>query len=141
MTDRKYFNITLSRDMIAQAYQENESYNSLCFLVGPSASSELPKNFKINEAYLIDGNLNIDYTNDTGYDVDFYIEAGNLKVKFTEDGHTQSIVDLGNVVGPQGPKGEDGVSPTFVLGDGTGGTIEGHLYADYDNPYIPEEGG
>ena len=67
-------------------------------------------------------------------------------------------IDLGNVVGPkgdtgatgaQGPKGdtgaqgnkgdtgakgdkgEPGISPTFTIED------NGHLYADYDNPYTP----
>ena len=39
--------------------------------------------------------------------------------------------------GATGAQGEAGISPTFVLGDGTGGTISGHLYADYDHPYIP----
>lgn len=63
-------------------------------------------------------------------------------------------VDLGNVVGPQGPKGDTGntgaTGPQGPKGD-TGNTgpqgpqgitptfsIEnGHLYADYDNPYTP----
>lgn len=64
-------------------------------------------------------------------------------------------VDLGQVVGPQGPQGlkgdtgaqgpqgvkgatgatgpagKDGISPTFSIEGG-------HLYADYDNPYTPE---
>ena len=69
-----------------------------------------------------------------------------------------ALVDLGNVIGPEGPQGPTGatgaqgpqgptgatgaqgpagISPTFVLGDGTGGTTAGHLYADYDNPYTP----
>lgn len=66
-------------------------------------------------------------------------------------------VDLGNVVGPQGVKGdpgqqgiqgepgpqgvkgdtgprgvqgEPGISPTFTIENG-------HLFADYDNPYTP----
>lgn len=66
-------------------------------------------------------------------------------------------IDLGSVVGPQGPKGDTGdtgpqgpkgdtgatgpegpkgdtgaagISPTFVIQGG-------HLYADYDNPYNP----
>lgn len=66
-------------------------------------------------------------------------------------------VDLGNVVGPQGAKGdtgpqgiqgergpqgvkgdtgprgakgEPGISPTFTIENG-------HLFADYDNPYSP----
>ena len=158
MIDRKYFNVTLSRDMIAQAYQNNESYNAHCFLIGPSYSSNLPEGFLINEATLIDGELSVDYTNNTGYDVEFYIEDGNLKVKFAEGGTVMALVDLGNVIGPQGetgatgpqgpqgetgatgpqgPQGDAGISPTFIMGDGTGGTIAGHLYADYDNPYTP----
>lgn len=32
--------------------------------------------------------------------------------------------------GPQGPKGDNGITPTFSITDG-------HLFADYDNPYIP----
>lgn len=152
MIDRKYFNVTLSRDMIAQAYQNNESYNAHCFLIGPAYSSDLPEGFLINEATLIDGELSVDYTNNTGYDVEFYIEDGNLKVRFTEGGTIMALVDLGNVIGPQGetgatgatgatgpqgPQGDAGISPTFIVGDGTGGTIAGHLYADYDNPYTP----
>lgn len=33
--------------------------------------------------------------------------------------------------GPQGPKGDNGITPTFSITDG-------HLFADYDNPYVPE---
>lgn len=140
---KKYFNITLSRDAIAQAYSQDESYNSMCFLIGP-VSNDLPKGFRITEAKLdTNGHLKIRYTNRTPYQVRFYIEDGELFVEFKEGGIIMALVDLGNVVGPQGPqgiqgvKGDDGISPTFVLGDGTGGTTAGHLYADYDNPYVP----
>ena len=149
---RKYFNVTLSRDMIAQAYADNESYNSHCFLVGPP-SSNLPLGFKIYDATLDEnGHLKIEYENKTPYSVWFYIEGGNLKAKFMEGGIIMALVDLGNVVGPQGPQGvqgetgatgatgpqgPQGISPTFIVGDGTGGTTAGHLYADYDNPYNP----
>lgn len=34
--------------------------------------------------------------------------------------------------GPAGPKGDPGISPTFSIEGG-------NLYADYDNPYTPEE--
>lgn len=34
--------------------------------------------------------------------------------------------------GPQGPQGEAGIAPTFSIENG-------NLYADYDNPYTPEE--
>ena len=43
-------------------------------------------------------------------------------------------VDLGKVVGEKGDTGapgKDGISPTFSIED------NGHLYADYDNPYVP----
>lgn len=160
---KKYFNITLSRDMIAQAYADNESYNSLCFLIGP-ISNNLPDGFVITEAYLDDGELIIEYENKTPYTVSFYIENSFLYARFMKGGIIMALVDLGNVIGPQGatgpqgPQGEtgatgatgpqgpqgpagadgaDGISPTFVLGDGTGGTTAGHLYADYDNPYTP----
>lgn len=128
--------------MIAQAYQNNESYDSLCFLVGP-VNSSLPLGFKIIKAMLDDGNLKIEYVNKTPYQVQFYIEGGELYVKFLEGGKVMALVDLGNVIGPQGPqgiqgvKGDDGITPTFVIGDGTGGTTAGHLYANYDNPYNP----
>lgn len=160
---KKFFNVALHKDMIAQAYLNNESYNSYCFLIGPP-SSTLPHGFKITDVTLKDGDLKIVYANKTGYNVEFYIENGNLFVKFTEGGIIMALVDLGNVIGPQGPQGETGatgatgpqgpqgetgatgpqgpqgvagISPTFVMGDGTGGTTSGHLYADYDHPYVP----
>lgn len=137
--------------MIAQAYHDNESYNSYCFLVGP-VSGNLPTGFVINNVNLVNGNLHIDYENNTPYTVTFYIEDGELYCKFMEGGIVMALVDLGNVVGPQGaagpqgatgpqgetgPQGAAGISPTFIIGDGTGGTTAGHLYADYDNPYTP----
>lgn len=163
MTKYKFINVTLPRTKIAEAYRNNESYNSYCFLVGP-ASNYLPKGFSILDAKLKEGNLMVKYTNNTGEKAEFYIENGHLFLKLTKGGKIMSLVDLGNVIGPQGPQGEtgatgaqgpqgpqgetgatgaqgpagaDGVSPSFVLGDGTGGTIAGHLYADYDNPYTP----
>lgn len=83
-----------------------------------------------------------------------YIENGNLIAEYME-GDNMAKVDLGQVVGPQGPQGpagdtgprgpqgaqgpkgdtgpqgpagENGISPTFSVENG-------HLYADYDNPY------
>ena len=160
MIDRKYFNITLSREMVAQAYVDNESYNSYCFLIGPTGHI-LPDGFEIISAELVEGHLQVEYNNNTGSEAEFYIENGRLFLKLTEGGTVMALVDLGNVMGPQGPTGAtgpqgpqgptgetgatgpqgpagvDGISPTFVLGDGTGGTTAGHLYADYDNPYTP----
>ena len=161
MIDRTFFNVTLSYNMIAQAYADNESHDSYCFLLGP-VSSNLPEGFEIKHVELTnDGHLIVEYENDTGNECRFYIEHGELYVEFKKGGVIMALVDLGNVVGPQGatgatgaqgpqgpqgetgatgaqgPAGADGISPTFVLGDGTGGTTEGHLYADYDHPYVP----
>lgn len=151
MTNRTYFNVTLSLEMIAQAYRDNQSYDSHCFLVGP-ISNYLPEGFEIMKAELVNGNLTVEYKNNTGATAEFYIEGGELFLKLTKGGIIMALVDLGNVVGPQGaigpqgptgatgpqgPQGDAGISPTFVLGDGTGGTTAGHLYTDYDNPYTP----
>lgn len=77
----------------------------------------------------------------------FTVENGRLNAYY-KDGDKMAKVDLGNVVGPQGAKGDTG--PQGVKGDtgprgaqGAPGisptfTIEnGHLFADYDNPYSP----
>lgn len=86
----------------------------------------------------------------------FEIHNGVLYCYYKE-GNTMAKVDLGNVVGPQGAKGDTGpqgiqgkTGPQGVKGDtGPSGaqgvpgisptfTIEnGHLFADYDNPYSP----
>lgn len=88
------------------------------------------------------------------------VEDGHL-IAFYKEGEEMAKVDLGQVVGPQGPAGakgatgaqgpkgdtgaqgpqgargatgpagKDGISPTFSIEGG-------HLYADYDNPYTPE---
>ena len=64
------------------------------------------------------------------------IENGKLFAYYKE-GNTMAKVDLGNVIGPTGPKGDtgatgpqgpQGICPTFSIENG-------HLYADYDNPY------
>lgn len=84
----------------------------------------------------------------------FDVEDGHL-IAFYKEGEEMAKVDLGQVVGPQGPAGakgatgaqgpqgekgatgatgpagKDGISPTFSIEGG-------HLYADYDNPYTPE---
>lgn len=80
----------------------------------------------------------------------FTVENGRLNAYYKE-GDIMAKVDLGNVVGPQGAKGDTGpqgakgvkgdtgpqgvkgdpgISPTFTIENG-------HLFADYDNPYSP----
>lgn len=96
----------------------------------------------------------------------FDVENGHL-IAFYKEGEEMAKVDLGQVVGPQGPagakgatgaqgpKGETGAQgpkgdtgargATGATGpagkDGISPTFSiegGHLYADYDNPYTPE---
>ena len=75
----------------------------------------------------------------------FDVENGQLYAYYRKDDEEMAKVDLGNVIGPQGPQGEtgatgatgpqgpqgpQGICPTFSIENG-------HLYADYDNPYTP----
>lgn len=141
----KNFNTTLTKAQIIDSYRNNESHNSLCFLIGP-ISNNLPEGFKITEAVLDEyGDLTVTYTNSSIYsDVMFFInDDGDLIVEFKDGGVIMSTVNLGHVVGaqgpqgpqgvqgPQGPAGNDGISPTFSIDQ------NGDLIADYDNPYVP----
>lgn len=91
------------------------------------------------------------------------VENGHL-IAFYKEGEEMAKVDLGQVVGPQGPAGANGdtgaqgpkgdtgaqgpqgergaTGATGPAGkDGISPTFSiegGHLYADYDNPYTPE---
>lgn len=93
----------------------------------------------------------------------FDVEDGHL-IAFYKEGEEMAKVDLGQVVGPQGPAGAKGATgaqgpkgdtgaqgpqgekgATGATGpagkDGISPTFSiegGHLYADYDNPYTPE---
>ena len=83
----------------------------------------------------------------------FNIEDTNL-IAYYKEGDEMAKVDLGQVIGPQGPKGATGpqgpkgdTGPQGPKGDtgpqgaqGISPTLSiegGHLYADYDNPYTP----
>lgn len=79
----------------------------------------------------------MEYNNDNNVTIDhFDIENGHLYAFYLR-GDTMAKIDLGKVVGEQGIQGEpgingkDGISPTFSI------ESDGHLYADYDNPYNP----
>ena len=119
------------------------------------------KKYNINNAELVDGHLLITYNEGDGVNIDhFNVESGKL-IAYYKRGDTMAKVDLGSVVGPQGPAGDTGpqgpagntgprgpqgpagdtgprgpqgpagISPTFSVEGG-------HLYADYDNPYKPD---
>lgn len=95
-----------------------------------------------------EGHLIANYSNTKGT-----VKAKNFIVNaqghLIAEGENMAKVDLGSVVGPQGPKGDTGatgatgpkgdtgatgpqgprgITPTFSLSNG-------HLYVDYDTPY------
>lgn len=97
-------------------------------------------------------------TNSEYQQIDHFDVENEHLIAFYKEGEEMAKVDLGQVVGPQGPAGakgdtgaqgpkgdtgargatgatgpagKDGISPTFSIEGG-------HLYADYDNPYTPE---
>lgn len=97
-------------------------------------------------------------TNSEYQQIDHFDVENRHLIAFYKEGEEMAKVDLGQVVGPQGPAGakgntgaqgpkgdtgargatgatgpagKDGISPTFSIEGG-------HLYADYDNPYTPE---
>ena len=110
----------------------------------------------------MDGGLIVTYNESSGNVSQVGIENGNLMVTYAKEDGTLAKVNLGRVVGeqgpagpkgdtgaqgpagpkgatggqgpagPTGPKGDPGISPTFSIEGG-------NLYADYDNPYSPEE--
>ena len=100
---------------------------------------------------MTEGHLILEYNNDHNTTIDhFEIENGHLYAFYLR-GENMAKVDLGKVVGERGIQGEqgipgkngkdgvpgkngkDGISPTFSI------ESDGHLYADYDNPYKPNE--
>jgi hypothetical protein len=114
---------------------------------------------------LEEGHLIVTYNTNSEYQqIDHLdVENGHL-IAFYKEGEEMAKVDLGQVVGPQGPagakgdtgaqgpKGDTGAQGPQGARGATGATgpagkdgisptfsIEGgHLYADYDNPYTPE---
>lgn len=121
----------------------------------------------VNELQLSDGHLIVRYNegNMGLYVENCYIEDGNLFVKYVKEDGSVAVKDLGKVVGdpgpqgpqgaagergpqgpqgaagdpgpqgergPQGAAGKNGISPTFRIDE------NGHLLADYDNPYTGE---
>ena len=154
----KYWNIGLTFDQIATAYNKGTRLNSNCFLLFDIADPIEIVN--ITNMQLINGalHLSINAIKDLPANVvKVAVENGHLIAYINEGGNEMARVDLGQVVGatgptgpqgpkgdtgatgpqgptgatgPQGPKGADGITPTFSI-------TNGHLYADYDNPYVP----
>ena len=76
--------------------------------------------FEVNKI----GNLIATYS-DTKASIKVKNLAINKEGHLIATGDDMAKVDLGSVVGPQGPRG---ITPTFSL-------TNGHLYVDYDTPY------
>ena len=146
--------------LIAQAYHENLTYDSHCYILGP-LTGDVPEPYILDDdIYMENGDLKVVYHQHSGYQKEYVIRHGDLICIIRKDGKIMAAVNLGNVVGPQGPKGEtgatgatgpqgpqgetgatgatgpqgpqglQGISPTFYIQNGD-------LYADYDNPYDP----
>ena len=66
----------------------------------------------------------------------FTVENGRLNAYYKGDTGPQGIQGetgpqgVKGDTGPRGAKGDPGISPTFTIENG-------HLFADYDNPYSP----
>ena len=108
MTDAKFFNVMLPRDMIAQAYQERLNYGAHCFLSGP-LMGYVPDEYIIDDDFYIeDDDLMVDYRRHRGYTKNFHIDGEGDLICVIRDGDIITTADLGNVVGPQGPQGIQG---------------------------------
>ena len=61
------------------------------------------------------------------------IDLGNVKGEKGATGGRGKKGDTGakGATGAKGDKGDPGISPRFTI------ESDGHLYADYDNPYTP----
>ena len=106
---KKYFNIMLPFDMIAQAYHERLEYGAYCLLKGPLLGST-PDPYVINDDFEIDDDdLLVIYRQNPGYTKTFNIDgSGDLICTIYEDGVIMDVENLGRVVGPEGPRGPQG---------------------------------
>ena len=77
-------------------------------LILPSVIPNANNLLNINSAELVDGRLIITYNEGLGMNIDhFNIEDNNL-IAYYKEGDEMAKVDLGQVVGSQGPKGDTG---------------------------------
>ena len=115
---KKFFNIMMPRDMIAQAYRDNEEYDTHCYLEGP-LTGDVPEPYILDDEIYMDGDdLVVNYNQHSGYQKEYFIDEGDLKCIIREDGQITGITDLGRVVGPQGPKGDTGAQgPQGIQGE------------------------
>lgn len=161
ITDKKEnnWNRGVTFEEAAAAYHAGNRLQSNCFIFYDAADNIAPVN--ITDPEIIAGHLHItsNALSNLPQNVDHVaVENGHLIAYLSEGGdNVMARVDLGQVVGPQGatgpqgpqgltgpqgpqgptgatgpqgPAGSDGITPTFSISDG-------HLYADYDNPYVP----
>lgn len=157
----EHWNVGLTMEDIARAYRSGNRLNSNCFLVFDA--SDVLTRLNITDLKLNEGRLEaIINSIDTlpKNVVKVAVENGRLIAYYNEEENALAKVDLGQVVGPQGAtgpqgpkgdtgatgpqgpkgdtgatgpqgaKGDNGITPTFSITDG-------HLFADYDNPYVP----
>lgn len=118
----KYWNVGVDFDEAATAYVRNNRLESDCFIFFDIRNVPL----NISDMRLIDGalHLTLNAIKDLPQNVSRVdVVDGHLIAYLGNDEEVRSV-DLGRVVG------NDGITPTFTIENG-------HLFADYDRPYIP----
>ena len=66
-------------------------------------------NLNINDAEIINGALIITYNEGEGVNINHFEVENNHLFAYYKEGKEMAKVDLGQVIGPQGPKGDPGV--------------------------------
>lgn len=131
------WNVGLTLADIANCYESGNRLNSNCFIKFDVADALTKVN--VSDVRLVEGALHLTINGLKSLPQNVAkvaVENGHLIVYYDDKENEMAKVDLGQVVGatgatgPQGPKGDNGITPTFSIEDG-------HLFADYDNPYIP----
>ena len=118
----KYWNVGVDWEEAATAYRYNNRLESDCFIFFDAKRAAL----NISDMRLIDGalHLTVNAIRDLPQNVSRVdVVNGHLIAYIGSNEETRSV-DLGRVTG------NDGITPTFSIENG-------HLFADYDNPYRP----
>lgn len=116
----KHWNVGLTLEDIAEAYEKNNRLDSNCFIFFDSYVTPL----NISDLRLVDDalHLTLNAIKDLPKNVSKVDVVNGHLIAYLGTGQ-ERVVNVGRVVG------NDGISPTFTIENG-------HLFADYDNPYI-----
>lgn len=117
----KYWNVGVDFEEAATAYRYNNRLESDCFIF---FDAKTPLN--ISDMRIVDGalHLTLNAIRDLPQNVSRVDVVNGHLIAYIGSNQEERSVDLGRVVG------NDGITPTFTIENG-------HLFADYDNPYRP----